>query len=328
MNRNTEHLSFDNISFDEVDMDDVEATHLEDAGNIVMDLSELNNDNDIPASVPLMPKDQEAIAHNVEEIILSLMESEDITTLLTITGERPDFDSSLDSKIYMDFASEYVQACLFNPAIKWYAKLANILPSEQFNVKNGSLNISMPKETFEKAILPFLGDFDKKFYEESPIVKLVLDCSEKHFQNNLAKKEDLTKQLKRSNTEESLEVEDAELEDMWDTDEVVTAGSEMHVDDNNSLNQSEVREVTAKSLKLSDLSNKAIANYVLEHKMTKEAASEKLAEEISDKARRNEIECILSYMRQSNNGPLQHLRPLAKLRVNPEKDNFKWDDDE
>ncbi len=327
MNRNSEHLNFDNISFDDVDMDDIESTHLEDAGNIEMDLSELNDDNDIPASVPLHPKDQETIARNIEEIIISLMESGDIQTLLFLTGERPDFNDNVDTKLHMDFASEYVQACLFNPAIKWYAKLANILPPEQFNVDNGNLNITMPKDTFEKVILPFLGDFDKKFYEDSPLVKLVLDCSEKHFQNELVKNANLHKQIVKPLDEDAMELGDSELDGLWDTDEVVTAGDEMHVDDNNSLNQSEIKQVTAKSLKLSDLSNKAIANYMIEHKLSGHEASEKLAEEISDKARRNEIECILSYMKNSNNGPLQHLRPLAKLRINPNKDDFKWDDE-
>ncbi|MFA5071035.1 MAG: hypothetical protein WC511_01540, partial [Candidatus Pacearchaeota archaeon] len=105
----------------------------------------------------------------------------------------------------------------------------------------------------------------------------------------------------------------------------VAAAGNMRVEDNNSLNQTEIKEVTA-SLRFADLSNKAIADYLLEKGLSDAQATDKLDSEISEKARKNEILAIMKYMQNSNNGPLQHLRPMArKMRENPEKDEFSWD---
>lgn len=328
MSNNTEHLNFDDVSFDPVEMDDMDVTHFTDDGDINLEMSELNDHNDIPLSVPISPKSQEQIADSIEEVILSLLESGEKSMLLLLTGERPDIREDVDSTLHANFASEYTQACLYNPALKWYAKLANILPNNQFGVKGGSLNISLPKSAFEKAILPFLGDFDRKFYEKSPLVHLVLDCVDNHFKNKMQNTMDMNKQEKDRSFEEGngdLDIGNSEVEDFFDTDEVEYAGSNTRMEDNNSLNQSEIREVTASSLKLADLSNKAIAEYLISKNLvTDKAASAKLDESINEKARKNEILSIMRYMQNSNNGPLQHLRPMA-MRTNPNKDDFTWD---
>ena len=321
-----ENFNFDVVSFDDLDTDDMDISKFQDDGELNLDMSELNDHNDIPASVPINPRNQEKIAANIEEIILNLLENKDRNTLLLLTGDRMDFSTNLDSKLHQDFASEYVQACMYNPAIKWYSKLANILPEEQFGVKDGCLRITMPKATFEKVILPFMGDFDKKFSEDSPIVKLVCDCHEKHFQNEMLKMQKHNDQEGKHLDDDAdfMNVEDSEVEELWDTDDVQHAGN-VRVDDNNSLNQGEIREVQAKSLRLSDLSNKAIASYLIDHKLVGHEASERLESEIQDKARRNEIAVIMGYMQTQNQGPMQHLRPMARLRTNPNKDDFGWD---
>lgn len=322
---NNEQFNFDNVSFDPVDMDELEVTHLTDDGDIDLNLNELNDHNDIPVSVHIAPKSAEQLAEAVEDVVLSLLESEEKPTLLLITGERPDLNIDIDEKVHSSFVSEYTQACMFNPAIKWYAKLANILQSGQFGVKDGQLFINIPKSVLEKMVLPFSGDFDRKFYETSPIVHLVLDCLENHSSKKLsASKEKFTQEKSREFDTDGLDLSMSDLDNMWDTDDVAAAGN-MRVEDNNSLNQTEIKEVTA-SLRFADLSNKAIADYLLEKGLSDAQATDKLDSEISEKARKNEILAIMKYMQNSNNGPLQHLRPMArKMRENPEKDEFSWD---
>ena len=319
---NTENLDFDTISFDNDDEIDI---NLSDAGDVNLNLSELNDDNDIPVCVNICPKSTEKIAEDIEEVILNLLEAGDRETILCLTGERPDLSSNIDKNVHDDFASQYSQAVMFNPAIKWYSRLINILPADQFFVKGGKLHIHMPKKTFNKVIKPFLLDFDCKFYECSPIVHLVLNCSEKIAENNVKNTNNIHKQLVRKKDEAGLEVEKSGLELFFDTDEVKHAGN-VRVNDNDSLNQTEIREVKA-SLNLADLSNKAIATYLAEKGLSDQAISEKLNQHIPEKARRNEISVLVNMAKKLNNSPLQHLRPVA-MRENPNKDDFKWDDDE
>lgn len=320
-----ENMDFDNISFDE----DEEGTnlHLTDNGDIELHLLELNDANDIPVSVNITPKSTEKIAEDVEEVILDLLESGDRNTLLLLTGERPDLSADIDSDIQGDFASMYSQAVLYNPAIKWYSRLANILPSNQFFVKGGKLHIHIPKSTFQKVICPFLGDFDKKFFETSPIVHLVLDVAEKIAQSNIEETQRLNKQLIRHKDEEGLDVGKSGLELFFDADDVKHAGSEMREDDNDSLNQSGFREIQSASLNLADLSNKAIAEHLVEKGYSEQEAADKLCACIHDKARVNEISILMSMAKKLSSSPLQHLRPVA-MRENPNKDDFKWDGDE
>lgn len=317
-----ENMDFDKVSFDE----DVEGTdlHLSHVGDLNLELLDLNDSNDIPVSVNISPKSTDRIAEDVEGVILDLLESGDRNSLLLLTGERPDLSSDLDANLHADFASWYSQAVLYNPALKWYSRLTNILPSDQFFVKGGQLHIRLPKTTFSKLICPFLGDFDRKFYETSPIVHLVLNVSEKIAQESLSNKQNLNKQLVRHNDEDGLDLGQSGLELFFETDDVAHAGSEVRIDDNDSLNQPSMREVQA-SLNLADLSNKAIAEYFVDKGYSEKQASEKMSECIPEKARRNEISVLVSMAKKLHNSPLQYLKPVAR-RLNPGKDDFKWDE--
>jgi hypothetical protein len=320
---NNENLDFDNVSFEGSEDDCVELS-LTDAGDIELNLTELNDEQDIPVCVNISPKATEKIAEDIEEVLLNLLESGDRDALLCLTGERPDLSSNIDHNLHMDFAAMYSQAVIHNPAIKWYSRLTNILPEDQFFVKNGKLHIHMPKKTFNKVLKPFLMDFDNKFYECSPIVNLVLSCNEKLAKDCFDQTNNIHKQLVRKKDESGLEIEKSGLELFFDTDEVEHAGN-VRVDDNNSLNQSDIREVKS-SLNLADLSNKAIATYLAEKGMSDSELNEKLNMHIPEKARRNEISVLVNMAKKLNNSPLQHLRPIA-MRENPDKDTFKWDSD-
>lgn len=319
---NTENLDFDHISFEQDDNIDI---NLSDAGNVNLNLSELNDCNDIPVCVSISPKSTEKIAEDIEEVLLNLLEEGERESILCLTGERPDISSNIDSNLHNDFAAQYSQAVIFNPAIKWYSRLINILPTDQFFVKGGKLHIHMPKKTFNKVIKPFLTDFDCKFYETSPIVHLVLNCYEKIAENNIKNTQSLHKQLIRKKDENGLELEKSGFELFFDTDDVKHAGN-VRVDDNDSMNQTNIREVKS-SLNLADLSNKAIASYLAEKGLSDQAVAEKLNQHIPEKARRNEISVLVNMAKKLNNSPLQHLRPIA-MRENPNKDDFKWDGDD
>lgn len=320
--RDTENLDFDSISFDPEE-NDVEL-NLHDAGTLCLDLTELNDCNEIPVSVAISPKSTEKIAEDVEEVILNLLEEGDRDSLLVLTGERPDLNSDIDSEVGEDFASMYSQAVIHNPAIKWYSRLTNILPADQFFVQAGQLHIKMPKHTFKKVLEPFLIDFDAKFYETSPLVHLVLNCAEKIAETSLAGIKSKYRQVVKAGEEPGLDVGTSGLESMFDTDSVTDAGAEMRLDDNDALNQSGIREVKS-SLNLADLSNKAIASYLVDKGYSETESEQKLKACIADKARRNEISVLVNMARKMNNSPLQHLRPTA-MRENPDKDSFKWDD--
>ncbi len=50
------------------------------------------------------------------------------------------------------FTPDYTHAVAYNPAIKWYGKLAKLLRPEQFALVNGALNLAMPPELYRKVM--------------------------------------------------------------------------------------------------------------------------------------------------------------------------------
>lgn len=322
-------MEFDKVVFDDVDLDEIENINLDTCAAFNPDFLHLSDEYDIPVMAPLRPKTTLQISKDVESSLLSLLESNDRRTLLAITGERPDVRGELDPNLYREFCSQYAQAVLFNPGIKWYAKLVNCLEPESFKVEEGSLKLSISASRFKKVMYPFLGEFDPKFKECSPIVSLILSFAKKAGLSESTRKQLDQKQKKKAytlpgeiesrDTSGDLDVSTSDIEDdtLFNVDEVQAAG-EMHVDDGGSLNDTQVTEFFSSSMKFSDMSNKAIAEYLC----TKGFASEEeakmhLGEKGLDSQRSDEVASIFRYMR--NNESFRRM-PTGSLKGDCEID--------
>ena len=156
------------INIDPFDVEDNLLDMDESNPNIDEDFTTLEyEDNEVDIDSPLQSKSQEQIAEDVEDIFISLLTQNDINTILVLTGETPQ-SNIVSEDFYASFISDYAQAVLFNPALKWYPKLLKMLPEGKFFIDGNALRLKITPQFFKKTLYPFLGDFKADLREESP----------------------------------------------------------------------------------------------------------------------------------------------------------------
>lgn len=126
---------------------------------------------DLAPQLTMPGQTDDEVAEDVETDLLHLLENGDREMLALVASDRP--TASIVSEDIHEFRMSYARAVRVNPALKWYARLARLLPAEKFGVANGSLQIHMPPQMFRKAVAPFLGDFHEGFAGVSPITAAV-----------------------------------------------------------------------------------------------------------------------------------------------------------
>jgi hypothetical protein len=258
------------------------------------------DETEIQVGLPIKNKSVEEVAKDVEDVLISFLDEErDVIPVLV--GDIPNVQGELPSNTVNSFSSSYSQAVLHNPALKWYAKLVNILPENKFNFSGAQLNLKMGLDLFNKIVFPFFNDFKVELREESPIIDLVYSLAESLKEKDLSNKikDVLNLTEKRENTEEGLEIASLEVDQLDGVDEIQKA--ELRLEER--LFNDEVKDKHPKiNISLGDLSNKHLAEYFVEDDgVDKEDIKSKLTEEGFSKQRINEILGIYKYIKLNKN---------------------------
>lgn len=283
------------------------------------DLDNLNNDiysdldyfdmGEVNTSVSFRSKCDEEVAQEVEETLISLLES-DRGTISSLTGEVP-VSSELPDDVISGFKQDYSRAISFNPAIKWYAKLSRLMPKEKFGVREGELFLAMTPKMFKKAIFPFMGDFDINNRESSLITGLVYDIAEKIKDKDVKCQLDMLKSESENEIPEDdlnvsevdfpeslLDISNVHSESDLEVDEYdEMSGTSVDFDNNTIINPSMEDKL---SISLRDLSLKAIADWVMDHKLETSEIEAKLGDEGFTRSQINNVIGIVKYKNVDN----------------------------
>jgi len=298
----------DEISLDPFEVEDNLLSLDSDEPNMDSDFMELEYGDEINIDSPIREKSPEQLSEEIEDLFISLLAQDDINTILALTGESPYATDVVSEDFFKGFTGSYMQAVLFNPAIKWYSKLLKMLPEGKFAIEGGNLKLKISPQFFKKTLYPFLGDFKIGLREDSPIVNLIYNLAEsvkdKSVQDNL----DILNQTQKSRSLEedglnpgSMDFQDSMLDtqsveaDLTLDDSDSLGGTSFDFTDNNSIN-----------IKLQDLANKTISQYLIEHNVVdQEMIVNKLSEEGFPRRRIHEILGIMNYMLLEDSLPRQ-----------------------
>lgn len=254
---------------------------------------------DLQAAAPLPVKGEDQVVAEVEEILLGLLEQDKRLDLLILTGELPDSSNSIPNEVKTEFSSNYHQAVLACPAIRWYSKLTKLLTPDQFSVQGGEVTLSMPRPMFMKVVRPFLSDFPEQWVEESPLVAVVRQVGELIGDLTATRSADVLEQDTKiqRNVEDGLDIGSIDFEQ--EPSQIRGNSADLLIVDdlfgNGQVTQAKI------DISMVDLSNKAVAEYLDEQGLEAPEIEAKLVEEGFSKQRANEIGSIVRYMRLDRN---------------------------
>jgi len=290
-------FNFDNAEFNANDFEE-ETLDMQDGMEIDSDFMTFDDPNEISMNVSIRNKSAEETAGEVESTLLELMASGDSDVILALTGESHESSAIIDPNIASKFSALYTTAAGFNPAIRWYSKLAKMLPAEKFSVGDTGLTLKMSESLFKKAVAPFLGDFKAELRESSPIVSLIYSIGESI--GDKAVQDQVSRALEQDGREadpDQMDIAEVDMEEnMFDTEDVQVG--EVHVDDSTELGLTEVNRTETPSISLTDLANKTIAEHFIDNDQTDpDSVRQKLVSEGFKNTRINEILGIIKFIR-------------------------------
>lgn len=261
---------------------------------------------DFTVAAPLRQPDDNELLFSVEDTLLDLLGQGRRQDVLALTGEAPELAQRIDEEVAAEFGPQYTKAVAINPAIRWYAKFSKMLGPDAFGLADDRLILKIGQAEFKRLVVPFLGDFDPKLADTSPIVGVVIGLVEKiNGQAQTIGLEEATRTKKRASHDRHA-FDPGTME--FDTEEA-PADPDVHsadmgiFDDMFGVPEADESAARIASLKLSllDLPTKAVAEYIDTENLTEAAADDLLAEQGFDKAKRNEIATIVKYAKLNRN---------------------------
>jgi hypothetical protein len=265
-------------------------------------------DDELDIDTPIKEKSQEQIAEEIEDMFISLLNQEDVESILALTGETPYATDVISEDYFRGFTGNYSQALLFNPAIKWYAKLLKLLPENKFCVDGGSLKLKISPQFFKKTIYPFMGDFKIGLRETSPIVNLIYNLAESLKDQDVEDKMKMILDSQKSHSSDGDDLNAGDLNFEENMLDIETVNADLDVDEDDSMGGTGVdfNNNHSINIRLQDLANKTIAQYFIENEVTdKVDIVAKLSDEGFSKSRMNEIIGIINYMILEDSLPRQ-----------------------
>lgn len=303
-----EEFNLDQITLDPYSIEDGRIQFKNEDSNISDEFMKIEYGDEINIDSPIREKSQEQVAEEIEDLFLSLLSKEDIDSILALTGETSFATDIISEEFFRGFTGNYAQAILFNPAIKWYAKLLKLLPENKFMVDGNSLKLKISPQFFKKTIYPFLGDFKIGLREFSPIVNLIYNVAEnlkdKEIEDKL--KMLLDSQKAHMSEEEGLNPGSLEFDERMLDTEVINA--DLNIEDDDSMGDTSIdfTDNSSINIKLQDLANKTIAQYLVENKIVDQVEIiSRLSSEGFPRRRINEIIGIVRYMVLEDSLPSQ-----------------------
>lgn len=301
-------FNLDQITMNPYSIEDGRVQFTDEESNISDDFMKIEYGDEIDIDSPLREKSQEQIAEEIEDLFISLLSKEDVESILALTGETPYATDIISEEFFRGFSGNYSQAVLFNPAIRWYAKLLKLLPENKFVVEGNSLKLKISPQFFKKTIYPFLGDFKIGLRESSPIVNLVYNLAENLKDKEVQDKLEMLIDSQKSHMseEEGLNPGALEFEERMLDTEVVNADLEVEDDDSMGGTSVDFTDNPPINIKLQDLASKTIAQYLVENGIVDQVEIiSRLSSEGFPRRRINEILGIIKFMVLQDSLPRQ-----------------------
>lgn len=231
-------------------------------------------------------------AADVEDHLLELMEQGRVSHVLALTGECTASVRQVAADVHAEFSPAYARAAAYNPAIRWYGKLARALSASQFNCTAGQLTLSVDQRFFSKVIGSHLADFGAVPEEDSPIVSVVQTLARRYGKSKIDAgiTESLRQSRKASTETQDFNPSAADFSDAMIPEEVEP---DFQMDEPDPA----VPEVNDELISLGDLSNRAIADFLMAEGGSMDQINERLSAEGMAKDRQNQIEGMIRYMR-------------------------------
>ena len=247
-------------------------------------------------------QDPDEVAQNVECTLLQMLQNGQHDAILMMAGERPATASVARATTNLRMA--YASAVKTNPALRWYAKFAALLPAEKFAIREGALQINMPAPMFRKVVTPFLSEFRADWASDSTITAAVRSMAASVQAGDLrSKQQHIARGIRAQSNVEATDLDvaslgfaDAQVQDVPQTAEGIpfpaSAGATPAPLDPGPA-------VPRLPISLTDLSMKA----VVDHLATLDGDDDTMMGHLLDsgfpKARANEILAMLRYRRVS-----------------------------
>jgi hypothetical protein len=247
----------------------------------------------------------EETAQQVENSLLQFLVNGRHDVILMVSGDRPATAAVARGTDRLRMA--YAQSVTVNPALRWYAKFASLLPAQKFGVNEGSLQIQMPAPMFRKVVRPFLADFRAEWAEASPMAAAVRSMAASLAASDRAATErNLAGGVRRQSNVEATDLDVAALgmNDLQVSDLPQTAeGTPFPPPAGNEPPAAAPTDpgpmVPRLPISLTDLSLKAVVDHIAGVDGDDDSLMQMLLENGFPKARANEIIAMLRYKRVS-----------------------------
>lgn len=231
-------------------------------------------------------------ARYVEDTFLGLLREGRKVDIAVLSGEAPAVYSDLDGSTVSEFQSQYRAALKFNPGLKYYAKLARTLKSEQFSCDGDGLTLSVSRDAFKKTFARSLNDFPASLGRSSEIVSCVRRLASIDSANGVLESRERFNdtRIRKGSNEADLNITSSDFSDSAFDASLEDTGCSEGFD----------RPETHKSLNISmlDLSNKVLAEILDAKKLSIAAISTQLLDEGFPTQRVNEIAGIVRFARR------------------------------
>ena len=255
--------------------------------------------HNLEASAPTRKASIEETAAEIEDTFAGLLSEGRNQDIAALSGELPPEHSNIDLATIHEFANLYRAALEYNPALKWYGKLARILKPDQFSCDEGNLTLSISGQTYRKILARFINDFPARLSAESPIVSCV-----RHIAAAARNEDQSASSMRRMDTKGSKRAESTDL----NVGGLDFAGSEYNAFEGpggfSDPEDDGFKPTASLKISLLDLSNKVIAEMLDAQKLTTAAIEDRLGNEGFSNQRINEIAGIVKYARIAR----EHLR--------------------
>lgn len=246
------------------------------------------------------------VAQGVEGVLLNLLQGGQHDMIMVMAGERP-ATAAIHHPGLGSLRMAYASAVGTNPALRWYAKFAALLPREKFTIREGSLRINMPEPMFRKVVTPFLSEFRADWAQDSTITAAVRGMAASLAASDLrAKQQHLARGVRAQSNVEATDLDvanmafgDSQIPDVPQSAEGVPFPAQPAAPVTSPAAADPGPVVPRLPISLTDLSLKAVVDHIATLDGDDDTMMTHLLDQGFPRSRANEILAMLRYKRVS-----------------------------
>lgn len=283
----------------------------------------VSGSNDIILDAPTAYGDEEAVnaksAAKIERLLINMIATNRHGDVLSLVGETDQSLSKMSKEIRATFRDNYHRAVRYNKYIGLYSKIIKAVDPKKFTSIDGILSLKITASNFERLMKNFRSVADPYgATDDSPITTLISALFEKTGKASILKSQKLVSEasdIRSHNETGQMEMDQINFADP--NVDGLTGGNErdifgqkadIRLEENNfDLEEADLTNNPTINVSLNDLSNKAIAEYLVAKKIDSMHASDHLSSEGFSRSRMNEIVGIMKFINLNTN--LEDLTP-------------------